>query len=166
MSALDFEPAGPIETAVERRPDEWNAAGGVQIGTLVGFMDAIRTPLVVCPGQSGTAAIPALTTVDLHGAHVGSRVVLVFENNNPERPIVVGRLRDASDDRQRVRVAHVEVEADGERLIVAAKSQLVLQCGKASITLTQAGKVLISGTYLSSHSTGANRIKGGTIQLN
>jgi hypothetical protein len=60
----------------------------------------------------------------------------------------------------------VEIEADAERLIVSAKDQLVLRCGKASITLTKAGKVLIQGTYLSNQSSGVNRIKGGSVQIN
>jgi uncharacterized protein (DUF2345 family) len=60
----------------------------------------------------------------------------------------------------------VEVDADGERLIVTAKDRLVLRCGKASITLTKEGKVLVEGTYLSSRSSGVNRIKGGSVQLN
>jgi hypothetical protein len=42
----------------------------------------------------------------------------------------------------------------------------VLRCGKTSITRTKAGKVVIEGTYLSNKSTRANRIKGGSIQLN
>jgi hypothetical protein len=42
----------------------------------------------------------------------------------------------------------------------------VLRCGKASITLTSAGKVLIRGTYVLSRSSGVNKIKGGSIQLN
>jgi hypothetical protein len=41
-----------------------------------------------------------------------------------------------------------------------------LRCGKSSITLTRAGKVLIEGEYISSRSSGVNRIKGGSIQLN
>ena len=60
----------------------------------------------------------------------------------------------------------VQVDADGERMIVSAKEQLVLKCGKASITLTNAGKVIIEGSYVVSRSTGTNRIKGGSIQLN
>ena len=55
---------------------------------------------------------------------------------------------------------------DGERLVVAAKEQLVLRCGKAKITLTQAGKVLIEGTYVSTRATGVNRVKGGVVQIN
>ncbi len=62
--------------------------------------------------------------------------------------------------------AQVEVDADGQRLVVSAKEQLVLRCGKASITLTKAGKVTIEGSYVSSRSTGVNRVKGGSVQLN
>jgi hypothetical protein len=52
------------------------------------------------------------------------------------------------------------------RMVVSAKEQMVLQCGKASITLTKAGKVLIQGSYVSSRSTGVNRVKGGSVHLN
>ena len=51
-------------------------------------------------------------------------------------------------------------------MIVSAKEQLVLRCGKASITLTKAGKVMIQGSYVLSRSTGVNRVKGGSVQLN
>lgn len=57
----------------------------------------------------------------------------------------------------------VEVDADRQRMVVTAREQLVLRCGKASITLTKAGKVLIEGSYVLSRSTGVNLI--GTIFL-
>ena len=60
----------------------------------------------------------------------------------------------------------LEVDSDGQRITVSAREQLVLRCGEASITLTKAGKVLIEGTYVSSRSSGVNRIKGGSVQLN
>ena len=60
----------------------------------------------------------------------------------------------------------IEVDADGQRVIISAKDQIVLRCGKASITLTQAGKVLIQGSYVLSQSTGTNRIKGGSVDIN
>jgi hypothetical protein len=60
----------------------------------------------------------------------------------------------------------VEMDVDGERMVVTAKSELVLRCGKATITLTKEGKVLIEGTFVSSRSSGVQRIKGGAIQLN
>jgi uncharacterized protein (DUF2345 family) len=60
----------------------------------------------------------------------------------------------------------VQLDSDGQRMLVSAKKELTLRCGKASITLTEAGKVLIQGSYVSSRSTGVNRIKGGSVQLN
>ena len=47
-----------------------------------------------------------------------------------------------------------------------ARKEIVLKCGKSSITMTRAGKVIIRGTYISTKSSGANRIKGGSVQIN
>jgi hypothetical protein len=49
---------------------------------------------------------------------------------------------------------------------VSAERQLILRCGDASLTLTRAGKVLISGSYVLSRSSGANRIRGAVVELN
>ena len=136
------------------------------IGELLALSDEGATPLVRYPGQSGSAALRARSSVDLHGEHIGSSVVLMFERGDPDLPIVVGVLRGATRWPLAERPAQVEVDADGERMVVNAREQLVLRCGKASITLTKAGKVLIEGSYLLSRSTGVNRIKGGSVQLN
>lgn len=142
---------------------------GPVVGELLAIAGDGTAPLVRFPGQPTPAAVAARSTVDLHGAHVGGQVLLVFEGGDVAKPIVVGVLRDAS----RTGVVDapgaagvVEVQADGERLLVQAKEQLVLRCGKASITLTRAGKVLIEGGYVLSRSTGVNRVKGGSVQLN
>jgi hypothetical protein len=145
---------------------ENHVAGGLTRGKLVGFMDEQRTPLVLFAGQPGTAAVPAASVVDLHEAHVGRQVALMFEQADPARPVVMGVLRGEPGWPLDERPGQVEVVADGERLIVSAREQLVLECGKASITLTRAGKIVIHGTYVSSRSSGVMRIKGGSIQLN
>jgi hypothetical protein len=139
---------------------------GATIGILIGFQDDGRVPLVIFAGQTGDAAVPARSTQDVHGAHIGREVVLVFEHADPRRPIIVGCMQRAEGWPLPSQAGHVDVEADGERLIIGAKEQLVLRCGKASITLTRAGKVLIQGTYVSNRSSGVIRIKGGSVQLN
>ena len=141
-------------------------AGRVVIGELVALTDDAQTPLVVYPRQSGSAAVRARTAVDLHGAHIGRQVLLVFEEGDAVRPIVIGVLRRTGDWPLEHKPPQVEVDADGERLVVSAADQLVLRCGKASITLTKAGKVLIEGRYILSKSSGVNRVKGGSVQLN
>lgn len=139
---------------------------GIVVGELVAMTDDGRTPLVVFPGQTGTAAVAARSTVDLHGAHIGRNVALMFEGADRTKPIVMGVLREGAGWPLEHRPGAVAVDADGERLLVTAREQLVLRCGKASITLTKAGKVLIDGAYVSSRSSGVNRVKGGSIQLN
>jgi hypothetical protein len=59
-----------------------------------------------------------------------------------------------------------EAEIDGSRLRIGARDEVVIQCGKASITLRRNGKVIIKGTQVESHSTGTNRIKGGQVRVN
>jgi hypothetical protein len=138
---------------------------GVLTGVLIGFKESGAVPLVIFPGQPQTAAVAARATVDLHGAHIGRQVVLMFDGGDPMRPIVLGCIRGEATALAE-QPGQVQVDVDGERLLVTAKEQLVLRCGKASITLTKAGKVLIQGAYVSSRSTGVNRIKGGSVQLN
>jgi hypothetical protein len=146
-------------------PEE--AIHGVHIAQLLAFADEGITPLIVLPAVAGeTKALRARTTVDLHGAHIGREVLVMFEGGDAAKPIITGVLRDSRGTALEMPVGQVEVDADGERLIVSARQQLVLRCGKASITLTKAGKVLIQGAYVSSRSSGVNRIKGGSIQLN
>lgn len=138
---------------------------GVLTGVLIGFKNSGAVPLVIFPGQPHSAAVAARTIVDLQGAHIGRQVVLMFDGGDPMRPIVMGCIHGEATALTE-RPGQVEVDADGERLLVTAKEQLVLRCGKASITLTKSGKVLIQGAYVSSRSTGVMRIKGGSVQLN
>ena len=157
-ASADAEVAAPAPATPAR-------IDGVLTGVLIGFKESGTVPLVIFPGQPQTAAVAARTTVDLQGAHIGRQVVLMFDGGDPMRPIVMGSIRGEGTALAE-QPGHVEVDVDGERMLVTAKDQLVLRCGKASITLTKAGKVLVQGTYVSSRSTGVNRIKGGSVQLN
>jgi len=139
---------------------------GVVIGKLIAMKDGGRTPLIVYQGQPGAEALPARSVVDLHGAHIGKQVVILFESGYPARPIVMGVLREGESWPLDERPGTVEVDADGERLIVSAKQELVVRCGKASITLDRDGKVTIRGTQVVSHAEGVNRIRGGSVQFN
>lgn len=165
MGSVDFE---ELVTADEHASPRLAApaTGGVCVGTLLGFADNGIIPLVIYPSQPGTAAIPARTIPDLRGAHIGRPVVLMFDRADPLQPIIMGCLQPASPWPLADKPAEVEVDADGQRLVVTAKEEIVLRCGQASITLTKVGKVLIKGTYVLSRSSGVNRIKGGSVQLN
>jgi len=130
-------------------------------GVLVGRLekiDAAGIPWVDLPGTEGGAQ-RARTAVGVAAADVGRDVVTALEEGDPSRPIILGVLRPPSK-------GAVEAQVDGEAVVVTGRREVVLRCGKASITLTKAGKVLIQGTYVSTRSSGVNRIKGGSVQIN
>ena len=118
--------------------------------------------MVTYSGQAGSAAVPCRTTVDVSRDSVGRQALLVFEHGDARRPILVGCVRDSLS----ALVPAVDVKADGETVTVTAKEQIVLRCGRASITLTKAGKVILQGEYISQRSMGVVRIKGGSVEIN
>jgi hypothetical protein len=138
---------------------------GAVVGKLVGFADVGATPLVTFSGQPTSAAQPARATLDLHAAHIGRHTVLIFEDGDPHRPIILGCLNE--DNAPLASAAEqVTVDADGQRLVVSAKDRIILRCGKASITLTREGHVIVQGAYVTNHSSGVLRLKGGSVQIN
>jgi hypothetical protein len=153
----------------KRRPGEEPCAlpklDGVVIGTLAGFGES-GAPLVDFPGNAAGAPVEARTTVALHQDAGGREVVLLFEGGDAARPICVGVLREAGTTLDVPLGGTVDARLDGERLVLTADKEIVLRCGKATIVLTREGKVLLRGAYLLSRSTGVNRIKGGSVQIN
>ncbi|AZC51301.1 MULTISPECIES: DUF6484 domain-containing protein [Pseudomonas] len=133
---------------------------GVVIGILLDVPQA-GAPVVAFPGCPSETGIAARTTTELSRDDIGAQVALMFEAGDPSQPLVIGRIQRLPETTVPA-IAHL----DSERLEFTAEREIVLRCGKASITLTRAGKVIIQGAYLSSRSSGANRIKGGSVQIN
>lgn len=139
---------------------------GALVGTLAGVSED-GVPLVDFDGNPGRSPLPARPAAAFTISDIGRNAVLLFEAGDLARPILIAFLA-APKPRipPAVEAPPVEVKLDGEQLIFSAKNEIVLRCGKSSITLTRAGKVIIRGAYLLSRSSGANRIKGGSVQIN
>ncbi len=118
--------------------------------------------LVDYPGNPSSSPIAAVSTVVLHTADIGQPIALAFDAGDPRRPIVLGVLTDT----YREDPAASDLDQPGDEVKISAEKSIQLTCGKASITLLHSGKVIIRGTHLISRSSGANKIKGGSIQLN
>ncbi|BCH33442.1 hypothetical protein MesoLjLc_53720 [Mesorhizobium sp. L-8-10] len=133
---------------------------GVVIGVFIGFDDQ-ATPLVVFPGNRQETAVPARSLAELSSSMVGSEVALLFEAGDPGRPLIVGRLVDPVR-----KAATPAVVRDGELVRIAGKERVELRCGKATIIMEKDGRIIIRGTNVTSHASAANRIRGGSINLN
>jgi hypothetical protein len=134
---------------------------------LHGF-DLDERPLLL--GLPGLAheIVPGRSTVALLRQQVGSDVVVLFEQGDVRRPIVVGVLWDARSPLPPAPSPAdlVTAQVDDQKVVLTAEREIVLRCGEASITLTRAGKVLIKGAYILSRSSGYNKIKGAAVDIN
>jgi hypothetical protein len=146
--------------------------GGAITGTLVGLSpDGI--PLVDFPGNPAAAHLNARSCVEVGISDVGKEVVLLFDDGDGLKPIVIGTIQPSIHVPAKEHEIKLDspldkatVEIDGKTIELAATEKLTLRCGAASITLTRDGKVLVRGTYLQSRSSGVNRIQGGSVQIN
>ncbi|RWM31627.1 DUF6484 domain-containing protein [Mesorhizobium sp.] len=132
---------------------------GVVIGVFMGFGEE-GVPLVVFAGNPEETAQPARSLSELSSDMVGKAVALLFQEGDPRKPLIVGRIVEPA------RRPGVEVISDGKRVRIRANDRLELRCGKASIVMDSDGQIVIRGTYLVSHSSGPNYIRGGSINLN
>jgi hypothetical protein len=108
--------------------------------------------LVLIPAI-GTAPVPAQTLVPVPAEAVGRMAAVTMMD---DQPLILGLIQPPVP----------EVEADGEKLVLEARREVTLRCGKASIHLTADGRVTIRGTQVLSRSDGPNRVQGASVQLN
>ncbi|MCU7936499.1 MAG: hypothetical protein KZQ99_16755 [Candidatus Thiodiazotropha sp. (ex Dulcina madagascariensis)] len=153
------------ETIIETRQDSQTVQrlDGVVIGVLAG-LDQQRRALVAFPGNPQTDCAIAKSILTFSEDDIGKEVALLFENGDPRNPLIIGRIQHPvplSESRP-----PATATLDGDRMVLSADKEIVLKCGKASITLTQTGKIILRGAYLLSRSSGVNRIKGGSVQIN
>ncbi len=150
---------GDLELVVSETEKAYKKIDGVIIGRLAGLSGS-GGPLVDYALNKRGRPLEARTTVTLDKEKVGREIALMFEDGDPQKPIVMGLIHQPDDSQPAV------AEVDGERQTLTAEKEIVLRCGKASITLTRAGKIIIRGTYLLNRSSGVNCIKGGSVQIN
>lgn len=149
---------------------------GVRVGKVIDIDDNGRVFIDFAGNPHGHASARYTSSVQLEAlrqaASSGQDVLLAFENSDPLRPIIIDTISTPETDIVQTENINFKVDelkditVDGKKITFNAKEQIVLKCGKASITLTKAGKVFIRGAYVLSRSSGVNRVKGGSVQIN
>lgn len=131
---------------------------GVIIGLFLGFDD--EAPLVVFPGNVSQTAVRARSLSEMSSDMIGSEVALLFEDGDVGRPLIVGRIVEPT------RKPRAQVIRDGKEVRILGEERIELRCGKATIIMEKDGHITIRGTYVTSHASAANRIRGGSVNLN
>ena len=150
---------------------------GVRIGRIT-EIDAGGTVRVDYPGNLN-GPVPAKLSggvkslAESEGIASHQQILLLFEDGDPRRPVIIDTVHDsvaapeASPPLEMAASETIEdVTVDGKCITFDAREEIVLRCGKSSITLTRAGKIIIRGAYLLNRSSGVNRIKGASVQIN
>jgi hypothetical protein len=97
--------------------------------------------------------------------------LLLFEGGDPTRPVVIALLRSSTPlldaalakplpDSEKV------ARVDGRRVLIEGREEVVLRCGKATLTLRRDGTVVLRGVTIVTQAEAVQRIRGGKVQIN
>ncbi len=149
------------------------AQGKTGVGRIVDITESGR-PMVDFPGNPGppvsARAMAGAVAGDAEVPPEGIPVVLYFERGEPDRPIIMGRIRETLDaPRKSLPIDSGRVEdvvVDGRRMVFHAEREIVLQCGKSSVVLGKDGRIVVKGTQIVSRASGTHKIKGASVKIN
>jgi Domain of unknown function (DUF6484) len=137
-------------------------------------VDRDGRPLVKFEG--GSMPVAARLAASLQGADTsklaGAGVILIFEQGDSSRPIIVDFVRDSfgatdqptTDAQPQGFSASFEVK--GRTVILEGKEEIVLRCGQGSLTIRADGQVVIKGTRLMSKASETNKVRGSSVLIN
>jgi hypothetical protein len=157
---------------------DWVASAmgcGVCIGRIV-RCDPSSGPVVVFfegGGPKKARIVAGMSRDDLaRAANSGREVLMLFENGDIERPIIVALMEQEAEGPPATELTKKQIGPpkqaviDGETVKIEARNQIVLECGKGSITIRKDGKILVKGTKLVSRASETNKIKGASVNIN
>lgn len=111
-------------------------------------------------------SVDARVACALDGLTPGTAVAVMFEGGDVNRALIIGPMYCGNDANIEASGAETEVVVDHQRIVIEAGQELELRCGEAAIILTADGRILQRGTYISSHASATQRIRGGSVQIN
>lgn len=123
----------PSPTIQARRNDRWPHPGS-----------STNTACpVTWPGFRDDSPHPSQTVTPLSVKDIGRDVVLAFVTVDlVQQPMIMGLIQKPTPlpATKTAPAQGLEVITDGKRMILTAQEEITLRCGKASITMTKAGK--------------------------
>lgn len=158
-----------------RRRDSDEEQRGLQGGLELAWIIGVGEHGVVFVSVGGRAAQAARLAIPVDEPRLeraiseGELAVLAFQHGGEQPPLILGLVKlpmPMPGPQPNTHPEVIQADVDGRRLHLRAQDEIVLECGKASVTLRRNGKVIIRGTHIETNSEGTNRIKGGHVRIN
>jgi hypothetical protein len=153
------------------------APGGAVIGRLAGT-DATGRPLVRLDEHDPVAS-PALVlstaAAEILAAEPGAAVLAVIPGGKNATPVILGLVAGSparaaapvpAPASVRLGRGRREARLDGQQVVLEAEREIVLKCGRSSLTLRRDGEVVLRGVRVLSRAAQTNRIRGASVQIN
>jgi len=103
---------------------------------------------------------------------LGSAVLIIFEDDDPGKPIIIGIVGDALPTSTTEMIVDTQindnqpVKISGKILHFEGEQEIVLRCGLGSIIVRADGQVIIKGTRLMSRASVTNKVRGPSVLIN
>jgi hypothetical protein len=161
----DCEDASLLDQIVENSKSKPASPAGILIGLIVDI-HATGLPIVeiLDPAFVNDQPIVAQAICSLSALKVGRQCAVSLTAGDRPSAIVLGQLQSSVfglGDSAEISVSQSEGKID-----IQSDNEINLRCGKATLRMTSAGLVEIRGKKVVSHSSGLNRIRGGSVKLN
>ncbi len=159
---------GEINELFKAEPE---ASPTPMVGKLVKVDDEGRAIVDFKGNTQGALVARTTITIPPSQAIEGQRLMLVFEDNQYDQPVIIGIVSDrlVANADQTVTLPNGVPDAaviDGKKVRFDAKQEIQLVCGKSSILLRADGKVVIKGKNILNRAQESNKIKGARVGIN
>ncbi|CAM4199619.1 DUF6484 domain-containing protein [Serratia silvae] len=134
------------------------------LGRLIAFNEH-QCPIVEVNAEQLSQPLEARSCVKLSPSQLGAEVILLMTGEN--NPVITGVIEADPVELDITPLSPPNLlTVDGHAISLKAAERISIQCGETSITLTKEGKITLRGKYLLSRAKKANRIQGGSVELN
>lgn len=154
--------------ALERPESEPSVPAGATLGWIVRVDDEgiwVDTE----ENRSGpllSLSVVSLSKTELEAAITDGREAVLLFVVATGQPVLLGLRQPLPALEAELPTEGLTAAVDGKRVLLEGQDEVVLRCGKASLTMRRNGRIVIRGVQVESRATGRNRIKGGAVLIN
>jgi hypothetical protein len=141
------------------------APGEILIGVIVDKLtNGLPVVQVMDDSFEGVAPMVAQSICSLDVLEVGRQCAVTVTGGSQQTALVLGQLQSAVIGLGSA--AEIKVSQEDGMIEIQSEKEIAFRCGDATFRMTSEGLVEMRGNRVVSHSTGLNRIRGGSVRLN